>query len=463
LCDVLYIFMIACVDLFSGIGGVSLGLSGLVDTVLYCEWDGYCQSVLSERMAEGKLDPAPIHGDIQTLHLSPKMEGPIMLAGGFPCQDISSMGLQRGVVEGSRSGMFFHILRLIDNTPAVQVLFLENVANILNVGLQEVVAGLSSRGFRMQWILRAANELGAPHVRSRWFCLAIRGDVDMEALLPQDIDIDAWKEQVKAHWAQEPCPRVELKPASDPKWSARCMTLGNAVVPAVVRSAFLDLVALSKNWHVMAECLKAYSTPLSQWTASFPETAIVCNDHIITMPPRPAMLTEGTRHTVDTSYVFNKVTLSPPHWPTPRRMAHASQLTQRSVRDLPTLLVNSKQALEWILAQGIDPEDKPHAVAVVNVSYVEWMMGYVANWTKITQRTLPRTQSRRSESEPDASEDFTPTHDMKPPRKSSCVNGMHILMREHPGKSIPLVACIWRALSLQERARYTEEARKLRT
>jgi DNA (cytosine-5)-methyltransferase 1 len=102
-----------CIDLFSGIGGISLGLRDFVSVSLYCEWDAGCAAVLSERMAAGDLDPAPIHADIQTLRLPRGLREPVMICGGFPCQDISGIGLQKGVTEGNRSGMFFQIMRLV--------------------------------------------------------------------------------------------------------------------------------------------------------------------------------------------------------------------------------------------------------------------------------------------------------------------------------------------------------------
>ena len=58
-----------CVDVFTGIAGVSLALSPFVDTVLYCEINGYCQEVLGQLMKNGKIDRAPVHGNIKTLHL----------------------------------------------------------------------------------------------------------------------------------------------------------------------------------------------------------------------------------------------------------------------------------------------------------------------------------------------------------------------------------------------------------
>lgn len=190
------------IDVFSGIGGISLALKGYVNTVLYCEQNAYCQAVLTERMKQGTLDKAPIHPDIKTLYM-PNGSKPRMIGGGFPCQDISGIGLQKGIEEGERSSLFFEIMRIVDECKSIDFVFLENVANISKCGMKEVVTELKKRGFNFQWLTRSASSMGAPHVRSRWFCLAIREgcvfpDLDLEELDADTPDFD---------WSKEPCPR----------------------------------------------------------------------------------------------------------------------------------------------------------------------------------------------------------------------------------------------------------------
>ena len=59
--------MLRGLDLFSGIGGISLALKDWVRPIAYCEIDPYCQSILLQRMQEGNLPKAPIWDDIRTL------------------------------------------------------------------------------------------------------------------------------------------------------------------------------------------------------------------------------------------------------------------------------------------------------------------------------------------------------------------------------------------------------------
>src|SRR3954464_11360982 len=104
--------MLNGLDLFSGIGGISLALSEWVRTVAYCDRDRFAQSVLLQRIYEGRLDCAPIWDDVQTLR--GEMLPPIdIITGGFPCQDISCAGNGVGL-GGSRSGLFFEIMRLAE-------------------------------------------------------------------------------------------------------------------------------------------------------------------------------------------------------------------------------------------------------------------------------------------------------------------------------------------------------------
>lgn len=156
-------------DLFSGIGGISLALKEYARTVCYCETDRYAQGVLLSRMQSGDIDRAPIWDDVRTLKASMLPEIDI-ITGGFPCQDISVAGRGAGL-EGERSGLFFEIIRLAKETRAPFV-FLENVPAIRTRGLREVVRAFTDLRYDCRWTRVSAAELGAPHRRERWFLLA---------------------------------------------------------------------------------------------------------------------------------------------------------------------------------------------------------------------------------------------------------------------------------------------------
>lgn len=163
-------------DLFSGIGGNTLGLRDYVKTVAYCEYDKHAQSVLLSRMADGSIESAPIWDDVTSLR-GEHFDLPIdIIVGGFPCQDISVAGKQAGIQQGNRSGLFYEVMRLTDEIQP-KFLFLENVPAIRTRGLDIVLRELTQRGYDCRWTMLSAAQVGAVHKRERWFMLACRGGV----------------------------------------------------------------------------------------------------------------------------------------------------------------------------------------------------------------------------------------------------------------------------------------------
>jgi DNA (cytosine-5)-methyltransferase 1 len=157
-------------DLFSGIGGISYALREYVTPIAYCEKESYCQSVLISRMSTGDLPIAPIWDDICTFK-GKEFEGKIdILYGGFPCQDISVAGLGKGL-EGKRSGLFFEIVRLSEEIKP-KFIFLENVPAITSRGGLRVVKELATMGYDCRWCIISAKDVGARHLRKRFFLLA---------------------------------------------------------------------------------------------------------------------------------------------------------------------------------------------------------------------------------------------------------------------------------------------------
>jgi DNA (cytosine-5)-methyltransferase 1 len=161
-------------DLFSGIGGMSLGLHEFVRTVCYVESDPYCQALLANRIRDGYLPTAPIWSDVRTFDGGPWRGLVDIILAGFPCQDISAAGHGAGLA-GERSGLFSEVLRIADGCqPAL--LFLENVPAIRTRGLSAVGTELAKRGYDCRWTIVSAQDVGAPHLRRRWFCLAAHAD-----------------------------------------------------------------------------------------------------------------------------------------------------------------------------------------------------------------------------------------------------------------------------------------------
>ena len=152
-------------DLFSGIGGFSLGLerSGAFETVAFCEVEPFCRAVLAKHWPGVKC-----YGDIRGLTGDTLKQDGIevdAICGGFPCQDISIAGKGEGI-EGARSGLWREFARLIGELrPRVAVM--ENVAILRSRGLGTVLGELAALGYDAEWHCIPASALGAPHQRDR--------------------------------------------------------------------------------------------------------------------------------------------------------------------------------------------------------------------------------------------------------------------------------------------------------
>lgn len=162
--------MLNGLDLFSGIGGISLALAPWVRPTAYCENDPYATAVLLSRMQEGVLPLAPIWDDVRTLRGADFVNVVDIICAGFPCQDISSAGSRAGV-EGERSGLYKEIIRLAGEIRP-NFIFLENVAAIVSRGLCSVLTDLTEIGYDTRWTCLRASDVGAPHLRERWWLLA---------------------------------------------------------------------------------------------------------------------------------------------------------------------------------------------------------------------------------------------------------------------------------------------------
>jgi len=184
-------------DLFSGIGGFSIGLERAgMRTVAFCEIDPYCRAVLRKHWPD-----VPVFGDVKTLtaealadagyhepsgrneasqgqqlgsgrtaRSEPASCGIDLICGGFPCQDISIAGKGAGI-EGSRSGLWSEYARIIGEVRPRYVI-VENVAALLHRGIERVLGDLAALGYDAEWHCVPASAVGAPHRRDRVWIVA---------------------------------------------------------------------------------------------------------------------------------------------------------------------------------------------------------------------------------------------------------------------------------------------------
>jgi DNA (cytosine-5)-methyltransferase 1 len=222
-------------DVFSGIGGFSLGLerTGGFRTVAFCEIEPYCRRVLAKHWPD-----VPCYDDVRTLTAERLAADGIavdVICGGFPCQDISVAGKGAGLA-GERSGLWSEIARLVGELRPRYVI-VENVAAFLGRGMGRVLGDLAALGFDAEWHCIPAWMVGLPHSRNRVWIVAYptsqRSVACLEGLSPAQLSrqLGGMARRARVFGVDNPgvC-RVDdgVRPALD----GHC-ALGNAVVPQI--------------------------------------------------------------------------------------------------------------------------------------------------------------------------------------------------------------------------------------
>lgn len=159
--------------LFAGIGGGLLADLILGHTpIVAVEWDSYACRVLRERAAEGWFPGLHVwEGDVRLFDPSEYAGRVDCIHAGFPCQDISVAGFQKGVGEDTRSGLYREVIR-IARIIRPKELRIENVSAIVSNGLGFVLRDLADLGFDAKWGCLRASDCGAWHDRNRWWLVA---------------------------------------------------------------------------------------------------------------------------------------------------------------------------------------------------------------------------------------------------------------------------------------------------
>jgi len=162
--------------LFAGAGGGILG--GLLlghRPVGAVEINDYCQRILRQRQLDGMLpSDMEIHDDIKTFDGRPWRGRADIVAGGFPCQDISAAGKGAGL-DGERSGLWWEMHRVVCEVEPKYV-FVENTPTLLVRGFDRVLGSLADLGYDAEWCVLSAADCGAPHLRKRLWLLAAHPD-----------------------------------------------------------------------------------------------------------------------------------------------------------------------------------------------------------------------------------------------------------------------------------------------
>ena len=172
-------------SLFSGIGAFEKALTNLripFELVAFCEIDKYASKSYSA--IHGIPEELNL-GDITKADEGKLPKGIDLITYGFPCQDISIAGKQRGLIDAdgkqTRSGLFFEALRIIEATQP-RVAIAENVKNLTGKRFAEqfatVLNSLEQAGYNNYWKVLNLKDFGVPQNRERVFIVSIRKDID---------------------------------------------------------------------------------------------------------------------------------------------------------------------------------------------------------------------------------------------------------------------------------------------
>lgn len=211
-------------SLFAGIGGLDLGLERAGMT---CAWqveiDEYARRVLEKHWPNVRR-----HDDVRTF--PPEGDWSCdLVCGGFPCQDISNAGKREGI-GGPRSGLWSEFSRIIRVLRPIYIV-VENVAALLNRGMDTVLKDLAEGGYDAEWSVFPCCSLGAPHTRSRVFIVANSKEQWIIQRGREQLDKDGEEERHLHNWKDQ----SEPSRVADgiPHRMDRLKCLGNAVVPQV--------------------------------------------------------------------------------------------------------------------------------------------------------------------------------------------------------------------------------------
>jgi len=227
-------------DLFSGIGGFSLGLerTGGFETVAFCEIEEYPRKVLKKHWPD-----VPIYEDVRNVTAERlRADGiiPNVITGGFPCQDLSVAGKQKGI-DAERSGLWSECARLLGEIRPDYAIF-ENVTALLSGDsgrwFQRVLFDISEVGYDAEWHCIPASELGANHHRDRVWIIAYPNNIRCERkpkiaeLLKQQVELMRSSARKTGRFnLSEPGLRGTDDGVSGR--SHRLKQLGNSVVPQI--------------------------------------------------------------------------------------------------------------------------------------------------------------------------------------------------------------------------------------
>jgi len=340
-------------DLFSGTGAYSLALESLCKTIAFCD-----KSPISHQVLQKNFPNIHIFDDITTLDVQKLNQNGIkkvdIISASFPCQDISVMNRNGKGLDGERSGLFYDIIR-IANILNSKVIIMENSPNIKNKGIEKVFSFLSKNNYHFEYDNFKASDLGAPHKRNRFYMIAYKKSKKTNHILSSFYDEF---ENVKNYWKKKfPHDKRIIKNTLQNRndLKKRTFLLGNAVVPQVVQYAchVLSSKIIKKPYNKIDRTNKNKY----RFFMRIPNSAYIPNKII----PSNALISQIQLFTpLSSHHMISKVG------------------AKRTLNILQNQIMYDINILDYIAQQNKTIYD-----FIVNPRFLEYMMGFPIDWTKV--------------------------------------------------------------------------------
>lgn len=389
---------ITALELFSGVGGEAIALKEAgVKTIGYCEINEGSAAILRNNMKRGRLDKAPIYPDVSKLaktdlpkDASGRPTRVDVIAGGFPCLGLSAVGTRQGLYGDTRSNLVKHVFRLVGELRPSYV-FLENTPLILkDENYADLVGRFTQMGYKCAFILSTASQVGASHLRQRWFMLCMRkGAVPF---VPRDRVA-----QLSRYFRQRTTkilPRAKYR-----EWASLiCHSFGNAVVPAQANAALVTLMKALKTPIASLQPVRfaelarmkptvAISPTEYYQDANYQIPSTTCHGKGFTVtPPKPPASHKSQGSLPLLTKPFKRLC-----FPTPRTSTCSIPLptmSQRSRTDAANLLMSTK---EFFPSNRL-PSHAKRMEGMVSDEFWAAAMGFPKDWIRGVLREHHRTK-----------------------------------------------------------------------
>ena len=244
-------------SLCTGYGGIERGLelAGFRHRVItHVEIEAFAIANLVAKMETAQLAPAPVWTDLKTLPVECFRDRVSVITGGYPCQPFSSAGKRAG--KDDPRHLWPYIRDIIQAVRPFRVFF-ENVFGHISLGLSTVISDLEEDGYRTEWGIFSAAEVGAPHERKRVFIMADAVSPRGTAGIPEPRHEQKRNARIayngsdkqggwqgEMYWATEPG-ILRVVDGCENR-ADRLRLLGNGVVPQTAAKAWRVLSARSK-------------------------------------------------------------------------------------------------------------------------------------------------------------------------------------------------------------------------